>query len=166
MAGGSKHRSDERHYALELLDRILEAHDLEVRRGTGRHTNGALGPATHRVFRILATEPGAFTRPVTFDRKDVAAYSDCTEPTLSKALARLADAGMATVSGKRGAWLVQLCLPSHIFAAYEVYERRSAGHDVECSLGPVSQQELARMLALLDPEEADRSIAHGSLTRH
>lgn len=166
MAGGSKHPSDEWHYALELLDRILEAHDLEVRRGTGGHTNGALGPITRRVFRTLATEPGAFTRPVPFDRKDVAIYSGCSELTVSKALARLADAGMATVSGKRGAWLVQLCLPSHIFAAYEAYERRFAERDDERCPGPVSQQELARVLALLDREEADRLDAHGSLTRH
>ena len=166
MAGRSKHPSDEWHNALELLERILEAHDLEVRRGTGRHTNGALGPITQRVFRTLATVPGAFTRPVPFDRKDVAVHSGCSEPTVSKALARLADAGMATVSGKRGAWLVQLYLPSHIFAAYEAYERRSAERDSEYPAGPVPQQELARVLALLDQEEVDRPLAHGSLTRH
>jgi hypothetical protein len=166
MAGESKHRSDEWHNALDLLQRILEAHDLEVRRGTGRHTNGALGPATHRVFRILATEPGAFTRPVPFDREEVAIYSECTEPAVSKALTRLADKGMATVSGERGAWLVQLHLPPPIFAAYETYERRFAEDFEKGSLGPVSRQELDRVLALLDPKEADPPVACGRLTRH
>ena len=166
MAGWFMHPPDDWHYALELIGRILNAHDLEVRGGTGSRTNGALGSATQRVFGALATEPGAFARPVPFDRKELASEARCTETTVSKALTRLADKGMATVTGKRGAWLVQLRLPLPVFAAYETYERRFAEDCEEESLGPVSREELDRALALLDHKEADLPVARGRLTRH
>ena len=166
MTGGSKHPSDEWHNALELLQRILEVYDLEVRGGTGSQTNGALGLATQRVFGALATEPGAFTRPVPFDRKELASEAQCTEATVSKALTRLADKGMATVSGKRGAWLVQLYLPPPVFAAYETYESRFVEVFDKEVLGPVSRDELDRALALLDHKDANPPVAGGRLTRH
>ena len=142
--------------ALVLIDRILDSFDIPIKQA-GQQGGRPIGYVGRRVFKALAGKTAAFVRPVPFDRDDLGIDVGCTERTVAKAMKRLIDQGLLTVSGPRSAPMALLHLPPHVVAAYRQHTTRLA--DV---LGdPVQQHELERALVLLDGQ-----VEHGEQTKH
>lgn len=143
--------------ALVLIDRILESFDSEKMERGGQLSGRPIGRVGQYVFKALAQKAGAFVRPVPFDRDDLSVIVSCTERTVAKAMKRLIDQEMVTMSGPRSAPMALLHLPPHVIAAYE----RHAAKFVECLGDPAGPHELERALALLDEYAVD-----GEQTKH
>lgn len=143
--------------ALVLIDRILGSFDIETMEQGGQRGGRPIGFVGQHVFKALAQKAGAFIRPVPFDRDDLSILVGCSEGTVAKAMKRLIDQEMVTVSGPCSAPMALLHLPPHVIAAYQHHAARFAENIGD----PVDQNELERALALLDGD-----VEHGEQTKH
>lgn len=120
--------------------------DFETRMQSATRRKQAIGRVGHKVFSTLAMEPGAFARPVPFDRNEVSAKVGSTDRAVARAVTRLVDHGLLTASGSREAPMAQLHLPEHVIAVCRQYEARPRKLPIE----PLSQDEIDEALAWLD----------------
>ena len=136
----------ERTGALVLIDFIVRDFDIVTMKQAGRGSGRAIGWAGQRVFGVLAEKPGAFLLPVPFDREEVSIAAGYADRTIAKAMKRLVEQELVTMSGFRGAPMFQLHLPPHVVAAYRQHAARAADHFGD----PFDDDEIGHALELLD----------------
>lgn len=144
-------QSNDRRYleALELVEHIVMAFDIETKGKGGRHS-GAIGTSGCRVFNTLARRPGAFVRLVPLRYSDLAEASGLSRSTIGHAVDRLIEHLLLSVVGRSGdpaGRMAMLHLPPKVLSSYERREGRPG-----LSRGSVSRAEVAKALAVLSRE--------------